>query len=127
VECFQILSDWLVLAGQSLDLEGGKLQGEALKISSHLFEFLTENKFESVWQKLQRNFPASRNLWKGFHDWFDGLKTMKLIHHLSAGPYPRKDPESVMAEFLGWAGLEPVEGIGPQLELLRKVQIQEVY
>jgi hypothetical protein len=52
---------------------------------------------------------------------------MKLIHHLSAGPYPRKDPESVMAEFLGWAGLEPVEGIGPQLELLRKVQIGEVY
>jgi hypothetical protein len=51
---------------------------------------------------------------------------MKLIHHLSAGPYPRKDPESVMAGFLGWAGLEPVEGIGPQLELLRKMQIGEI-
>jgi hypothetical protein len=127
VECFQILSDWLALAGQSLDLEGGKLQGKALKISSHLFEFLRENKFESVWQKLQRNFPDSRNLWKGFNDWFDGLKTMKLIHHLSAGPYPRRDPESVMAEFLIWAGLEPIEGIGPQLELLRKAQIEEVY
>ncbi len=127
MECFQILANWLALVGQSLDLEGKKILEKALKISSDLYEFLKKNKFELIWEKLQRNFPTSRNLEKGFHDWFDGLKTMKLIHHLSAGPYPRKDPESVMAEFLCWAGLEPVEGIPRQLELLRKIQIGEVY
>jgi hypothetical protein len=126
VECFQILSRWLALVAQSLGLEGKEIQEKTLKISTDLFEFLKKNRFEFIWEKLQRNFPASRNLWKGFHDWFDGLKTMKLIHYLSAGPYPRQDPESVMAEFLGWAGLKPVEGIGPQLELLRKVQIDQV-
>jgi hypothetical protein len=31
-----------------------------------------------------------------------------------------------MPEFLVWAGLKPVEGIAPQLELLRKVQIDQV-
>jgi hypothetical protein len=127
VECFQILTHWLDLVSQSLDLEGKEIQEKALKISTDLFEYLKENEFEFIWEKLQRNFRASRNLGKGFHDWFDGLKTMKLIHHLSAGPYPRKDPESVMAGFLGWAGLEPAEGIGPQLELLRKVQIGQIY
>ncbi len=127
VECFQILARWLALVAQSLGFEGKEIQEKTLEISSDLFEFLKENRFEFIWERLQRNFPASRNLWKGFHDWFDGLKTMKLIHHLSAGPYPRKDPESVMAEFLGWAGVEPVEGIGPQLEFLRKIQIGEVY
>ena len=127
VECFQILADWLALVGQEFNLEGGKIQEKTLKISSNLYEFMKENKFGNIWEKLQRNFRSSQSLLKGFHDWFDGLKTMKLIHHLSAGPYPRKDPEWVMAEFLEWAGLEPVEGIGPQLEVLRKIQIGEIY
>ena len=122
VECFQILADWLALAGQSPEREKKELLENTLKISSYLYDFLKENKFENVWEKLQRNFPDSRNLLKGFHDWFDGLKTMKLIHHLSAGPYPRQDPELVVRDLLRWAGLEAVEGIDSQLELLRKIQ-----
>lgn len=122
VECFQILADWLALAGQSPNGEGKELQEKALKISSYLFDFLIENRFEFVWERLRRNFRDSRNLLKGFHDWFDGLKTMKLIHHLSAGPYPRQEPERVVCGFLRWAGLEAVEGIDSQLELLRKIQ-----
>lgn len=127
VECFQILADWLALAGQSPDREGKKLLEKTLSISSYLYDFLIENRFEIVWQKLQRNFRDSRNLLKGFHDWFDGLKTMKFIHHLSAGPYAREDPELVVPDLLRWAGLEAVEGTDSQLELLRKVQIGEAY
>jgi hypothetical protein len=127
VECFQLLADWLALVGETPEWEGKKFQEKTLNISSCLFDFLIKNKFESVWDKLQRNFPDSRILLKGFHDWFDGLKTMKLIHHLSAGPYPRQDPERVVPGLLRWAGLETVEGIDSQLELLRRVQIGEEY
>jgi hypothetical protein len=127
VECFQILADWLALASQSPGREGKEFPEKALKISPYLFDFLIENKFEFVWEKLQRNFRDSRHLLKGFHEWFDGLKTMKLIHHLSAGPYPREEPERVVSGLLRWAGLEAVEGIDFQLELLRKVQIGEAY
>jgi len=63
----------------------------------------------------------------GFHGWFDGLKTMKLIHHLSAGPLPRSEPECVMPGLLEWAGLEPVRSIDSQLTLLRAIQIGEPY
>jgi hypothetical protein len=124
VECFQILADWLALAGQSPGREKKELLEKALKISSHLYDFLIENRFENVWEKLQRNFRASRNLLKGFHDWFDGLKTMKLIHHLSAGPYPREEPERIVSGLLRWAGLEAVEGLDSQLEMLRSLQIK---
>jgi hypothetical protein len=127
VECFQILADWLDLVGQNVHKQGFEIQEKTLEVSSYLFDFLRENKFESMWKKLQRNSPDSRHLLKGFHDWFDGLKTMKLIHYLSAGPYPRQDPELVMPNFLRWAGLEPVEGVDSELELLRKVQIGEGY
>lgn len=127
VECFQVLADWLTLAGQSLSMEGKEIQEKTLKISPHLNEFLKENRFELVWEKLQRNFPAPLNLRKGFHDWFDGLKTMKLIHSLSAACYPRQGPERVVPDLLRWAGLEPAYGLESQLELLRKIQIRGDY
>jgi hypothetical protein len=127
VECFQILADWLSLVGERLGWEGEKIQETASNISPYLVDFLVKNKFKSVWDKLRMNFPDSRILLKGFHDWFDGLKTMKLIHHLSAVQYPRQNPEEVVPGLLRWAGLEAVEGIDSQLELLRKVQIGEEY
>jgi len=127
VECFRILGDWLRLVEQSLGEEAELLQQKAGKISAPLADFLEGNKFVDLWEKLRRNFRTPQNLSKGFHEWFDGLKTMKLIHHLSAGPYPRQDPEAALVTLLPWAGLELVEGIGPQLELLRRIQIGEKY
>ncbi|NWF55349.1 MAG: hypothetical protein HXY45_11220 [Syntrophaceae bacterium] len=124
-ECFQILADWLALVGRSLDWEGEKIQEKILNISIHLYDFIKKYKFQYIWEKLRRNFRSCQNLLKGFHDWFDGLKTLKLIHHLSDGPYPRQEPERVMPDLLRWAGLEPLEGVQSQLELLRKVQNPE--
>jgi hypothetical protein len=92
-----------------------------------LADFLEADKFVSVWEKLRQNFRTPGNLSKGFHEWFDGLKTMKLIHHLSAGGYPRQNPEHAVPPLLRWAGLEPVEGIDSQLKLLRGIQIGEAY
>jgi hypothetical protein len=127
LECFQILRDWLNLVGQSLGTEAKPLQQKARKISPDLADFLEADKFVSVWEKLRKNFRTPGNLSKGFHEWFGGLKTMKLIHHLSAGGYPRQNPEQTVPPLLRWAGLEPVEGIGPQLELLRGIQIGEPF
>ena len=127
LECFQILGDWLNLVEQSLVAEAEHLQQKARRISPDLANFLEANKFISVWEKLRQNFRTPKNLSKGFHEWFDGLKTMKLIHHLSAATYPRQNPEQGVLALLRWAGLEPVEEIGPQLELLRRIQIGEPY
>jgi hypothetical protein len=127
VECYRILGDWLKLVEQSLGEKGQLLQQKAAEISTSLADFLEGNRFVDLWEKLRRNFRTPQNLSKGFHEWFDGLKTMKLIHHLSAGPHPRQNPEPAVIALLRWAGLEPVEGIGPQLELLRRIQIGEPY
>jgi hypothetical protein len=80
-----------------------------------------------VWDKLRKNFRDPSNRMAGFHGWFDGLKTMKLIHYLSAGSLPRGEPENLVPGVLGWAGLEPVRGIDRQLALLREIQIGEPY
>ena len=124
-ECFQILKAWLALVSENLESEGTDIFLKGERISEDLGSYLTKIKFPLTWEKLKKNFRAPALLLKGFHHWFDGLKTLKLIHHLSAGPYPRTGPEFVIPEFLRWAGWEPLKGIENQLALLRTLQIDE--
>ncbi len=121
--CFQILGEWLMLVRENLKKEGDGIHSMARDISLSLADFLAQIDFPAVWERLRRNFPSPAPLLTGFSTWFDGLKTMKLIHHLSDGPFPRMEPETVMPEFLRWAGLEPVPGLEKQLDLLRRLQI----
>ena len=96
---------------------------KAETISPDLVTYLKSIRFAAVWEKLQQNFPDEKNLLSGFHSWFDGLKTMKLIHHLCAGPLPRCEPDKGLPELFRWAGLEPFTNMQQQLALLRQVQI----
>jgi hypothetical protein len=120
--CFRVLGAWLTLVADQPDADGSSLRMQAGVIYPGLGEFLDLNRFEEIWGKLRRNNPARAALLKAFHGWFDGLKTMKLIHHLSDGPFPRCEPEAALAELFEWAGLAPVDGVEERLELIRKLQ-----
>lgn len=126
-ECFQILGDWLALVSQNEEEGGEKILALAAKISAHLSDYLNSIRFPVIWEKLKKNFKSRSKLRAGFHEWFDGLKTMKLIHHLSAHAFPRSEPEKVGPALLQWAGLRPLKGIDEQLTLLRQIQIGEDY
>ena len=126
-DCFHILGEWLTLIAQNLQSGGEEIRARSERISPHLAEYLDRIGFITVWNKLRKNFRDPSNRMAGFHGWFDGLKTMKLIHYLSVGPLPRSEPENVVPGVLGWAGLEPVQGIDRQLALLREIQIGEPY
>jgi len=125
--CFQILEEWLALIARNLDAPGEEIRNKTKGISLPLTDFLGRVQFPAVWNKLKKNLRTPSTLLSGFHGWFDGLKTMKLIHHLSAGLFPRKEPEEVLPGLLQWAGLDSVEGIAKQLAVLRKIQIGEDY
>jgi hypothetical protein len=120
--CFRELGAWLTLVAAHPDADGRSLRELAGEISPCLGEYLDLNRFEEIWGKLRRNNPGHEALLRAFHGWFDGLKTMKLIHHLSAGPFPRCAPESALADLFAWGGLAPVSGIEEQLEALRCLQ-----
>ena len=126
-ECFQILGDWLYLVSQNEEEGGEKIMALAAKISVHLSDYLNSIRFPVIWEKLKKNFKSRSKLRAGFHEWFDGLKTMKLIHHLSAHAFPRSEPEKVGPALLQWAGLSPLKGIDEHLTLLRQIQIGEDY
>jgi Glycosyl transferase family group 2 len=117
--CFRVLGAWLTLVVGQPDADGCSLRKQAGEISPCLGEFLDLNRFEEIWEKLRRNNPGQKALLKAFLGWFDGLKTMKLIHLLSAGPLPRCEPEAALADLFAWGGLEPARGIEKRLEILR--------
>jgi hypothetical protein len=121
-ECFWVLAQWLRLAAESPELPGIELQAAAGRILPALGEFLERNRLAVVWDRLQRNHPSQSALLTAFHGWFDGLKTMKLIHHLSDGLFPRCEPDEALAELFARRGLEPVSGVGARLEQLRRLQ-----
>jgi hypothetical protein len=120
-ECFRILGSWLELVRTGLDTPAGDLMAGAREISPHLAEYLEDGRFAEAWQGLRRNHPDPHRLLAAFHGWFDGLRTMKLIHHLSARELPRCTPAEALPGLLLMAGAKPVAGIGAQLALLRRM------
>jgi hypothetical protein len=85
---FEILQEWL--SGMEADPDRGSddIMSAARKIHPDLKGYLDLIGFEKDWQGIRRNCPDPVHLRKQFHAWFDGLKTLKLVHHLSRNTFP---------------------------------------
>jgi hypothetical protein len=121
-ECFAILKDWLALVAHHLDISGQDIQIQSARISPELEKFLKQSGFVDVWEKLAKNSRDPSSLLSAFHSWFDALRTLKLIHHLSDTIFLRETQEESLPQLLRWAGIEPAEDPDAQLALLRTLQ-----
>ncbi|MDD2336214.1 MAG: hypothetical protein PHD01_06530 [Geobacteraceae bacterium] len=121
-ECFAILGKWLELVANHLDTCGQDILRQAERISSELEKYLDQAGFVDAWEKLRKNSRNQAALLSAFHSWFDGLRTLKLIHHLSDTILLRKTPEEALVPLLEWAGLEQIDDPDSQLALLRALQ-----
>ena len=45
-------------------------------------------RFAEDWRMIRSNCNEPRQLRRQFHVWFDGLKTLRLINHLSRSAFP---------------------------------------
>lgn len=85
---FDILKQWLktffgddiLTAEKYLDLAG--------QIDSSLSEFLLNQSFPEAWTKIINETGKSDQLQKQKYFWFDGFRTLKLIHYLRDTRYP---------------------------------------
>ncbi|MHC1697707.1 MAG: hypothetical protein AB9919_06550 [Geobacteraceae bacterium] len=104
-ECFAILGNWLNLVATHLDASGQDIAQQAEKISLELKNYLDQAGFDEAWEKLRKNCRDQAALLCAFHSWFDGLRTLKLIHHLSDTKYvPRPPGSSGTVSTMGRAG-----------------------
>jgi hypothetical protein len=118
-ECFDILGSWLEQIATSLDSDGSEIVREAAGISPHLAHYLELARFAEAWAGLRRNHRSPERLLRAFHGWFDGLRTMKLIHSLSDRQFPRCGPERAVTGLLQRAGTAVPSEPDGQLDLLR--------
>ncbi|MEZ4601315.1 MAG: glycosyltransferase family 2 protein [Syntrophotaleaceae bacterium] len=120
--CYRLLGQWLRLVASHVESNEQRLTAMAFQLHEGLFEFLERESFPTVWKRLVVNHPRPDGRLKAFHDWFDGLKTTRLIHHLCTSAWPRCHPEQALPPLLAAAGLKPTEDPREQLSLLRRLQ-----
>lgn len=82
-----ILRDWLAAVDDGPDRGPEEILADARKIHPALGEYLDLSGFAIDWPVIRRNCPDPAHLRRHFHVWFDGLKTLRLVHHLSRSAF----------------------------------------
>ncbi|MCH7959917.1 MAG: hypothetical protein IID08_07295 [Candidatus Hydrogenedentes bacterium] len=90
-EVYTILQKWLALAGSGFHTPPNQLLDAAREIAPELGQFLEQERFVEVIEKLRDHAPDDATFLRQFHRWFDALKTLRLIHHLRDTSHPSQD------------------------------------
>jgi hypothetical protein len=85
---FVILKEWLAVMEADPDRDAGTILNGAKRIHVCLDEYLRLSRFAADWTVIRKNCRDAGHLQRQFHVWFDGLKTLKLVHHLSRSDFP---------------------------------------
>jgi hypothetical protein len=85
---FVILRDWLKGIEADPDRDCDTILAEAGHIHVRLEEYLRMCHFAEDWRMIRNNCNGPRQLRRQFHVWFDGLKTLRLVNHLSRSAFP---------------------------------------
>lgn len=85
---FLVLKEWLKIFNSPDVYEAGYYLSRAGSIHPALKNFLEAQNFEGDWQKIVRNSKSGPQLQRQKRLWFDGFRTLKLIHHLRDNGFP---------------------------------------
>ncbi|MFH1195176.1 MAG: hypothetical protein V1720_05660 [bacterium] len=89
-EIFEVVKKWLAIFHSDDNFSAAEYIHRAKTISNELFTFLIDNSFESSWDKILNNSKDIQQIQKQKIMWFDGFRTMKLIHYLRDTIFPQK-------------------------------------
>jgi len=103
-ETFRVLKEWLSTVAVRLSEDGPELLARARRIAEPLAVFLGEQGFGEAWRNLQANARDESQLAAQFHRWFDGFRTLKLVHYLRDHGMPECGMFEAVDELLGWVG-----------------------
>jgi hypothetical protein len=90
-DIYRILRAWLEEVKAAPDRSDEAIMAAAKNIHPLLSEYLTDVNFPENWEMIRKNSADSDHLLRQFHAWFDGLKTLRLVHHLERAMFPPTD------------------------------------
>lgn len=85
---FNVLQKWLSVYNSQKILNADEYLNEAKAINKTLHTFLVQNSFEGSWSKILHNSKSDIQREKQKMTWFDGFRTLKLIHYLRDNEFP---------------------------------------
>jgi glycosyltransferase involved in cell wall biosynthesis len=121
VAVFKTLAEWLHAVTRDLDVDAVKLLARAEKISPVLAGYLEQLDWRNVWPRLQSTHQATVKRLQAFHTWFDGFRTMRLIHLLCDSGLCRGEPDNLLPEYFAWDNRSCPDSLPGMLEELRRL------
>jgi hypothetical protein len=106
-ESFLVLKDWLKVFNNYEKISVKEYLSIAGNIHPALYQFLIENKFENSWNKIFNNSKSSSQLKKQKVNWFDGLRTLKLVHYLRDKAFPLINMFDALDSILSYFNYSP--------------------
>ena len=124
-ESFDILKKWLQIFNSAKAETAEYYLNESKNISIHLYNFLINNNFEPTWNNIIINSAKSGQLILQKKTWFDGFRTLKLIHYLRDNGFDAQNMFYAVDQMLNKSGLanppkrtEEIPSLTVQLEYL---------
>jgi hypothetical protein len=119
VEPFKVLAAWLSLVAAEIDSDAEALLLKAREISPHLAVYLEQLNWLKHWPEIQKTNPDLEKRLPAFHVWFDGFRSLKLVHFFCEEVFTRGEPEDLLPAYFVWQGKKSSGDISETLELLR--------
>ena len=85
---FGVLKEWVKLFYSEENLSADEYLEQSKKNSESLFNFLISNNLKKNWGKILENSSSNQQIQKQKSLWFDGFRTLKLIHYLRDTEFP---------------------------------------
>lgn len=86
---FDVLKQWLDIFSNSQNPSSKYYLDFARKVHPELSNFLLQQNFADDWNKIFNNSTTAEQITKQKQKWFDGFRTLKLIHHLRDTALPQ--------------------------------------
>ena len=88
----------------------------AAQIEPKLKDFLIKIDFEKNWNNFRNQNKKESGVIKQFHQWFDGLRTLQLVHYLRDNVWVNKDMFEAIETFIHENNLSPVVDISGKIK-----------
>jgi hypothetical protein len=123
-QIFSVLKNWLNIFNSSEIKNSDEYLTETGKINPLLLNFLEMNGFNEDWQKIMNNSKSKEQIEKQKLIWFDGFRTLKLVHFLRDNGFGQIGMFDAVDELLALSNIN--SGIS-KMEKIPKLETQIKY